>query len=157
MPSLYEIASQFAFLTGDGEIPIDVEAQIDALGMSMEAKVDAICRIIQERRAEAAKFKHEAERLSEIADRATVAADRLKRYVRDSMQMAGLKTLETELFRLRLQANPPSADCVGDPPAEFSRVKVEWDKKAVIEAHKAGLPLPSGAAVTQGVSLRGVS
>lgn len=157
MPALYELCKELTFLTAEEELSPEVEAQLDALALALPEKVDNICRLIQEWRGQAVRFKDEAERLADIADKHAKQAERLKKYVRDCLLSAGMRTLDTEFFRLRIQNNPPSADCGGEPTEEFSRVKVEWDKKAIVEAWKAGKPMPEGVLVTTGCHLRGVS
>jgi hypothetical protein len=155
--TLYSLAAELAFLTEAEELTPETEAALDAVDIDLRSKVDGCCRLIQEWKGEAARFAAEAERLAAIADQYARRADSLKDYVKRCLELAGQKSLETELFRLRIQSNPPSVDVVGDAPPQFARVKVswDWDKKAVIAAWKAGESVP-GAEVRVGTSLRGV-
>lgn len=158
MPALYEICSELAQVTAGEELSPDLETQLDALSLAFPVKVDGCCRLIQEWRGEATRFAAEAARLAEISDGYARRADSLKEYVRRCLDVAGLRTLDTELFRLRVQNNPPSVDVVGDPPPQFMRVKTvcEWDKKAAMAALKNGDSVP-GAELRVGARLVGVS
>ncbi len=156
MTTLYAIANEIANITREEELPEDVEARLDDLALALPLKVDACCRLVREWESDADRFKAEAARLSKIAGSLASKATRLRDYVRECLEVAGIDRLDTELFKLRLQASPPSARCEGDPHPAFQRVKVEWDRTAVIAAWREKLPLPEGVTIIVGRHLRGV-
>ncbi len=157
---LYEIQSEIAALlaaTDDGELPPDAEARLDGLQMQLEEKADNICRLIRQREAEQAGYAEEADRLIRLADAARRDYERLKDYLRRTLTGLGLKRLDTALFKLSACKNSQPSVLLADSaevPPQYSRVKVELDRKAVVEAWRDGLTLPEGLTVEVGEHLR---
>lgn len=160
---LYSLPAAFAnleILTDDnGEIAPESLEALATLEMALEDKVDACCRVMRSYEARAAAFKEEAERLHVHQTRAEANAKRLKEYVKGVLDQLGMKKVETPLFSVRVQANPPTVKLddnydAADLPEEFKRIKIEVNKTAILEVAKAGGTLPPGVEVVRGSHLR---
>lgn len=152
---LYEIASEIAAICDGEELPPDLEARLDSLAVDLDAKADACCRLIRENESEAKRFKDEAERLADIADGLASRATRLKAYVHQCLVLAGMRKLDTELFRLSICKNSrPSIRCEGEIPEPYQRMVVSLDSQRAYEDWKNGVPLPAEIEVAQGEHLR---
>jgi hypothetical protein len=161
MPALYEIvdelAEALALIGDDGLMPDDLEARLDAIQLDLRAKADNVCRAVRIAESEAKTFATEAARLKEQADIAERRAAWLKKYLQECLARVGLKKLDTELFKLGVQANGrPSIRLAANapiPPA-FKRVREEFDSQAAYEAWKRGETLPADVVVEHGSHLR---
>lgn len=96
----------------------------------------------------------EIERLTALKKRRQAAAKGLRDYLRSNMQAMSITKLESPLFVIKLQNNPPSVD-VFEPgliPSEFMRQKppppAEPDKTLIGAALKLGKDVP-GAKLAQ--------
>ncbi len=162
---LYQLPPAFAALealAGDnGELPPDTEAQLDALQATLEEKLDGCCRVLRRLEREEGVYTDEATRLARLARIRANQARRLKAYMQQCLEALGVDRVDAGLFKVRLQANPPSVQIRDDVPVfglppEYRRVKTEMvaDKAAILEAHKEGKTLPFGVEVVTARSLR---
>ncbi len=160
---LYQLTTEFqqveAMTGDDGEILPEAFDRLTALEMELAAKLDGCCRMMRHFEARAAVFKAESDRLAGHARSAAASAARLKRYVEDAMKAIGADKIETELFKLRIQNNPPSCDI--DPaidlrllPEAFIVTRVEANKRAIIAAALEGEILPAGVTIRQTRTIR---
>lgn len=113
------------------------------------AAIDAELKVLQARRA-----ARERE------------AERLRTYLHACLDAAGETRVETPLVTVRLQANPLAVHGTLDEAALWELVReqspfaravpaaVQLDRRAVLDAHKAGAPIPAGLTVARSVSLR---
>ncbi len=163
MPKLYEISSEIeailAAVDENGELPADLSDRLDALGLSLESKADQVCRLVRQDQADAIALECESKRLGDLAKAAWGRADRWKQYVKDCLDRAGVKRLDTELFRLVVVRNSQPSVRVNIPPEElptqYQRVRVEADSRALVEAWKAHpLVMPAGVTVEVGSHVR---
>lgn len=144
----------------DGELTPEIEAELTAVEVEWVEKVDAILTYARQKDLNAASLKSEEERLYALRKSEESESKRLKRYVADSLISRDEREVQTAHFKAYLQNNPPSVVVgetvtVFDLPEQFRRVREpEIDKKALLEAHKAGQTLPAGVTVEQGQSLR---
>ena len=157
--NLYEISAAIRQLTetDDGELSPNIEAQLDDLAIALEDKAQSICVIIREQETEATGLASEIARLTSRVKAANRTVERLKTYLRNEMERAGVPKLQTSLFKIRVQNNPLSLLFTGDAdllPVEFKRITVEPDRKAAIEHYKTTGELLDGFAVTTGTHLR---
>ena len=161
-PTLYEISAAYrADVEKLANLELDEATLADTLeGMSgeLEEKAQNVVFFTRNLEATAAAIK-EAE--AQMAARRKALENRaasLRRYVFDSMRLAGVTKIECPYFRLSIQNNPPSVD-VFEPdllPLEYM-VQPETppmapDRKAIAAAIKAGKEVP-GARMTQGQRL----
>ena len=162
MPNLYEIASEVQSVlalteTEDGEIPAELAAHLDGLGMTIAQKTEHLCRAIRQAGADADAYKAEAQRLAALQKTAQDKADWIKEYLFKCLTLAGIDRLDTELFKLWIQSNgrPSITLKEGEPiPARFEKVTVTLDGTRAYEAWKSGEPLPPSLVVTLGKHLR---
>jgi hypothetical protein len=161
---LYELTNEWQNLQdrlveSDGELTPDMLWILDRLESELPLHVDNICSLVRGFLAGAEGAKAEAERLTKLSQAREKAASRLKSYLKEHMEKMGTRKVSTDLFAVRIQANPP---CVKtDMPAEalpsrFVRVKTVFDidKAKLIEAWKADEELPPGVSVEVGTHLR---
>lgn len=160
---LYELANDYQAVMDeltetDGELTPDLEQRLAAIDAEIGPKVNGVCAMYETllRQSEAAKAS--AERLTSLARSRSNAADNLKHYLKIQMERMGMAKHETDLFKVRVQASPPSCNYFGKPedlPAELRVVKVEPNKKAALAIwREAPEKLPEGFQVTQGTHLR---
>lgn len=158
-PTLHTIAADIAAIldTEDGELAPETEARLDGLQLDLSAKLDGICRYMEQCNATAHMRDEAAKRLTELARADAAKAHRLRQYVMGCLQSLGIKKYDTELYKLSLCKNSqPSVrmDAEMDVPKEYARVKVELDREAVVRAWKEGWPLPAGISCEVGQHLR---
>jgi hypothetical protein len=162
---LYEISDELRMIglrlaegvDDDGEIPADLAADLDALTVAFESKIDGCCVLQAEMVAEAAAFKREADRLAKLAGAATRRADWLKAYMHRCLTIAGVKSVDANRFRVRIQLNSRPSIRLADGveiPLQFRRTIIEFDSQAAYEAWKSQKPLPEEIRVDRGTHLR---
>lgn len=136
-------------LTGDQENElVSLEAELNALGLTMEAKADAIASIIAETEVEAESvealarsIRDQAARVSKRARSVQGCADRLRRYLKDAMEAAGTPKIKTQRFTISVQANSPSFSWGGPNeliPEQFRKASYSLDTAACRAALKQG-------------------
>jgi len=100
----------------------------------------------------------EIERLSALKKQRQKAAAGLRDYLKTQMIASGITKLESPLFKIALQNNPPAVDVFepGTVPSEFMKQPEPPppapDKKAIAGALKAGIDVP-GCRLVQGQRL----
>lgn len=161
MPSLYAISGEIGSILGlideaAGEIPEDLHQQLDQLEGELAAKLEACCKFMRSRQARAAGLQAELDRLQAALDAEKRKAEWMKTYMKDAMEKVGTASIETPLFKLRIQKNPLTVRLTGTEIPEPYRkpAKIEFDKAKAIDDHKGGKPLPEGVEVVQGTHLR---
>ncbi len=106
--TLYELEEQYAdFLSKveSGEIPDEaIEDTLEAIDGAYENKVDQIACIIKEMNARADGIKTEKDRLNERLTTLKGKTERLKDYLRQSMEKTGKSRIETSRNRVTLGA-----------------------------------------------------
>lgn len=157
--TLYDLSSELVAAiaeTDEGEVPEGLEDRLDSLEGDFTTKVDACLAYMRERAGRAEIRRLEAKRLAALAQCDENAADSIKRYVQRCLEMTGTKRMSTGRFDMTVAQSPPSAKLAdGLPiPAQFKRIKEEFDKSAAVAAWKAGEPLPAGVTVEQSHHLR---
>lgn len=160
---LYELPARFHQLDvlleiADGELNPELEQVLNSLECALEEKTDGICGLIQHLLGNVHAAKAEAKRLEALALIREKAATRLKLYLMENIKKMGRTSVETPLFRVRIQANSrPSISWPGeieDLPVKYLRIKQELDGNAVYNAWRTGENLPEGFLVELGQHLR---
>lgn len=159
--TLYEITSSIlnavSQMTDDGELAPGVEEQLAGLEMAMTEKVDNVAAFIRTCEAEAIAYKAETDRLGNLAAVATRKAERLKAYLKEELQRAGMTRIDGPRFKVSVQRNGTPTVKLAEGaavPERFARVKTELDSRAVMEAVKAGEEIPDTLTVYYGQHLR---
>lgn len=160
MATLYEIAGDYArVLNFDLDSPEDGEAMVallDEIQERFDTKADRLCMVMRNVESEAEAYKAEEARLSARRKALENKAARLKEYLADTMKKMDLADCKTPLFSLKFQKNPPAVEVLDEravPSGFWSVPAPVLDRRAVLEALKAGEAVP-GAAIVQRESLR---
>ena len=170
--ALYEIAEMRTILDSwlaesEGELTPELEALLAEVDEKADAKIERVALYVRERKAHAAAVKEERDRLDALVKRETRAAESLTDYLHRQMTALGKDRVNGVLCTVALQKNPPAV--VGDVSPET--LKDAWqqgetkfirhipesfalDRKSVVDAFKAGQPIPDGLTVEQGQSVR---
>lgn len=158
-------ANPEALTESGGVLPDDIAAKLDAAG-AFDAKVEHIALLVRELKGEAASVSNEAERLEKRARGLLGNATWWERYLQRCLEVAGVQKVAGKLATVYLQRSPPSVALSADLDLADAGVRQaldgfvvtetnhRLDKKALLEAHKAGASLPVGVSVTQATSLR---
>lgn len=173
--NLYEISNAIRLLTDaatteSGELPPGAEEQFDTesarLGLLLEQKVEVLCRVIAEHKAEskvleakADAFFDEGNRIKALARTQLNAAARWMAYIKRALEALEMQRIKVETFKVWIQRNgQPSLKVECDPerlPIEFQQFRCESNREALLAAWKADpLSLPSGVTCEVGTHLR---
>lgn len=156
---LWEIADELVRIAEDiveagGELTPDLEARLAAHEGALESKVEAIALLVRQREVDAEAAKAEETRLGAIRRAHERTAVSLKGYLLACLSAAGVQRVETPLARVRVQrSGTPSINYGGEVTAlpEWARKHVpeSWDidRKAILEAVRAGDDVPEGVVV----------
>lgn len=153
MPTLFQIADEIGALHDlltecGGELADDqAEAAIDQWLAETDAdlfkKVDGYCGLIREFEARSEAREIEAKRLMALAGADGNQAKRLKARLKDFLEICGLSKLQTEHFKLAIQANGGALPLIVPPqweaepasaPESFHKIEVKLDRDAIREA-----------------------
>jgi DNA repair ATPase RecN len=158
--ALYELAAGYRALLeklSEGDFDLaTIEDTIESTGIVDEiAQKAAGCEMVARTlEMHTPALDAEIERLTALKKRRQAAAKGLRDYLRTNMQAMGITKLESPLFVIKLQNNPPSVD-VYEPgliPVEFMTTpkppEPAPNKTAIAAAIKGGEEVP-GARLTQ--------
>ncbi len=159
MTALFILAQQYR-ADADKLADLELDAQtvkdtLDAMGGELELKACATAMVVRNMEALAAQIK-DAEKV--MADRRKAIESRaasLSAYLLANMAYAGIQSIDTPHFAIRLKANPPSVQIEDDRliPAEFMRQPAAPpaapDKAAIKVALQKGIDV-QGARLVQG-------
>lgn len=99
MNTLYELTAQYAELLNaieSEEIPEEaISDTLEALGGELDEKIDSVACIVKQLDSEAGAIKAEKAALANRQSVKEHQRDRLKDYIRQAMQLAGKKKIET--------------------------------------------------------------
>jgi hypothetical protein len=166
--SLYAISTEMqsiidAMLDGGIDSPEAMAAMdehLQGLDIALESKAENYAGVIRELELRAAARTEEAKRIRTLAEADSTLATRLKERLRDAMVAVGKTRIETERFRLSVQANGGQQPLVIDPgavdelPAALTRIVREPDKAAIRAALESGDDIPGCTLLPRGSSLR---
>jgi hypothetical protein len=158
---LYELSNEVLFLLDalsvDGELSPEAEERLDALHTALEDKADAIACVVRELEADAAGYAVEAKRFGALAAATTRQAERLKAYLKTTLERLGIVKLKTPRFVLSVQKNATPCVRLADGaavPAGYERTRIELDGAKILADYHAGRPLPADVTVEHGTHLR---
>ena len=154
---LYELARSYAELLDRAE-DIDTEALVDTLASlqdAIEDKAENIAKIIKNLEADAKIIKEEEQRLAERRRSIENKVTRLKEYLQEQLEVAGLQKVKRPTITVAIQNNPPSVEIADEKliPSEFMIPQYKVDKKSILERLKNGEMVP-GAKLVQGRGVR---
>lgn len=141
-----------------GEITPELEDELAGLDATLEVKVDAISSLVREADGRRDYFKAEASRLLDRASVEGNKSERLKAYLKQTLEELGKEKVVASLFTARIQRNGQPSTTILTPaeklPEAFRRVEIVPDKDAIKAAWKRGEELPDGVSVVVGTHLR---
>ena len=160
--TLYELATEYrsaANTLGDLSLPEEVIVDtLEGLSGDLETKAQNVAFFARNLESTAAAIKQAEADMAARRKAMENRADGLKRYIFESMTVAGIEKIECPHFRLAIKNNPAAVDVFepGLVPASFMRTPEPPppapDKTAIKEALKAGQDVP-GARLTSGQRL----
>ena len=161
--SLYELSAQLAvvqdeIINDEGVISGELEKQLDTLLPAITEKAGNLGRWIRNLDGNIEAVESEITRLKKRKEVNGHLQARLKAYLKDSMEKAGMDKIDTGIMVLAIQKNPPSVELVDETmiPASYKDVIPEQyviSKKRILEALKAGEEV-KGAVLHQGTHIR---
>lgn len=158
MATLYELTGAWLEVYEmAGEVdPEVIDDTLESIEGEIEDKAEGYGKIITQLNADADALADEIKRLQAKKKAAENAVDRMKRRLQESMDALGTKTIQTRLFRFRIQKNPEHV-VIDHPEAVPQKFLIaqdpKVDKAAIKDAIKAGA-LITWAHLEQGESLR---
>jgi len=157
---LYELARSYAELLDRAE-DIDTEALVDTLASlqdAIEDKAENIAKLIKNLEADAKIIKEEEQRLAERRRAIEAKVDKLKMYLQEQLEIAGLQKVKRPTITVSIQANPPSVDVIDEKaiPNDFLIPQApKVDKRSILERLKKGESVPGVTLKqTKGVRIR---
>jgi chromosome segregation ATPase len=155
---LYEISGAYAEVQTAVEEGHDVGDALARLTDQLEHKAAALVHIAREVELDVAKLDAEIERLTARRKTAQGHLERIKRYLKDGMEQAGITKIKAGTFSLTLSDGPERVDVLDHekvPPA-FIRTRTEEtvDKRAVLAAYTLAGECVPGTEVTRSKCLR---
>lgn len=150
----------------EGELTPEIEAALDAAGIDFTDKVERVALKVLELRATAKAQKEEADRVAKRAKATQRDADSLENYLAHNLRAAGTDRVEGLRCTVSLRLNNPAV--VGDLDEHALRTlamieptlvrhtpeSFALDRKAALDAAKAGRMLPTGLTIERSTSLQ---
>lgn len=157
---LYELARSYAELLDRAE-DIDTDALVDTLASlqdAIEDKAENIAKFIRNLEADAKIIREEEQRLAERRRAIEVKIERLKTYLQEQLETAGLQKVKRPTITVAIQTNPPSVDVIDEKviPSDFLIPQApKLDKRSILDRLKKGESVPGVALKqTKGVRIR---
>lgn len=138
-----------------GEVTPEIEAMLDEAMCGMRSdKVEGVLKVAANLKQQARSCEEESRRLAEMSRSRKRSAERLTEYLKHQMMRLHRKSIDTDLFGVRLVKNSQPRirwEGLGDIPEEFARTKmtVELNKEEAQRSLKANGFLPEGFVVEQ--------
>lgn len=161
MPNLYELAAEFEELQrameeqgADKELIESVLDKLDESKADLRTKVDNICKLLSNMSGDIDAFKKEEQRLAARRKAKENGYDRLRDWLRSTMDLFEVTEITTDVHKVRIQAGQPTV-VVTQPhavPEAFMRVKREPNKKAIMAAFKEEGLVVEGCDIVPGKS-----
>ena len=111
------------------EIENEVERhqKFNELELKVAEKIDNIVKFNQNLDSSIVAIDAEVIRLEELKDSFQKKQDWLKMYLKNTMEAAGLLKFNTDLFKIRIQRNPPSVEILNEAaiPDAYKKTKTE--------------------------------
>lgn len=161
MATLYELSAEARALR---DIMLDAGMGEDVIADTLEAETDIASKIqqyvyvIKDMEVFADGVAVEAKRMADRSRMAKERVTKIKTWLMQNMQHAGIQKQEFPEFTVRVQNNPQSVDVLDEKaiPSDYFNTPVvtpQLDKKRLLEALKTGSEI-DGAAIKQTQSLR---
>ena len=157
---LYELAQNYAQLLEMAE-EMESDALVDTLQSledEIEYKAENIAKFIRNLEADAKIIREEEQRLAERRRAIEAKIERLKSYLQEQLETAGIEKVKRPTITVAIQANPPSVDVIDEKaiPNDFLIPQApKVDKRSILERLKKGESVPGVTLKqTKGVRIR---
>lgn len=157
---LYELTQNYVQLLEVAE-EIESDALVDtleALQDAIEDKAENIAKLIKNLEADAKIIKEEEQRLAERRRAIEAKVDKLKMYLQEQLETAGIEKVKRPTITVAIQVNPPSVDVIDETaiPSDFLIPQApKLDKRSILERLKKGEAIPGVTLKqTKGVRIR---
>lgn len=140
-------------LADDGE---DVSVALDQIEDELAVKAEGIAAVLRGLRADQDALRREEKRLADRRRALERNEERLRAYIRDCMVDAGLERVKCSAFTISLKhSDKVEIERAEALPPEYIRTKltVEPDKAAILEAHRKSGECVPGTRIVQTISL----
>ena len=166
MASLYDLTGDYAkFAEYMEQVELDPEMQealedaLNNLDEDIEIKLENYAKIIKNFESDIAGLKAEEERLAKKRKAMENSIKHMKERMTIAMQQTGKLDIKGELFKFKVQANPPAVvmdvNYIEDVPEKYLIAQdPKIDKKKLAEDLKAGVELDGVAHLEASVSVR---
>jgi chromosome segregation ATPase len=166
MASLYDLTGDYAkFAEYMEQVELEPEMQealedaLNNLGEDIEIKLENYAKIIKNFESDIAGLKAEEERLAKKRKAMENSIKHMKERMTIAMQQTGKLDIKGELFKFKVQANPPSVvmdvNYIEDVPEKYLIAQdPKIDKKKLAEDLKAGVELDGVAHLEASASVR---
>lgn len=150
--TLFEVAHEYRDMA-DRLADLDLDEQtiadtLEAEGGALVEKGTNVAFVVRNLEASAEAIKAAEQQMAARRKAIEARSKRLRQYLLDAMQLAGVSKIESPHFVLSVRANPPSVNVfdADQVPADFMRQPdpppAEPDKKRIADALKAGQDVP---------------
>lgn len=159
MANLYELMGEYAELQAAAEDP-DIDAEqfaellkkVDEAKGELRDKVDRIAKLLRNLNGDAQKLKYEEQRLARRRQAMDNNAERLRDWVRTTMELLDVDKIKTEMFTVTLGKPSFRVEVLDEKqvPKEYVRTEIKVDKKAILKAANEDGEIIPGCDVRQG-------
>jgi len=151
MTTLYELTTQLQALR---DLDIDEQTLADSLEGTegaIQVKAENMAKVMEGMQADILALKTEEKRLATRRQSLEARQKWLREYLRSNMEHAGITKISCPLFTISLAKPRPVASVIDEDalPDEYVVVTRRPDKRAILDALKAGLDVP-GAQLDEG-------
>lgn len=157
---LYDLAQNYAQLLEMAE-EMESDALVDTLESlqdAIEEKAENIAKLVKNLESDAKIIKEEEQRLAERRHAIEAKIERLKTYLQEQLETAGIEKVKRPTITVAIQANPPSVDVIDEKaiPNDFLIPQApKVDKRSILERLKKGEAIPGVTLKqTKGVRIR---
>jgi len=166
MASLYKLSGDYAKFSElmemeelEPEMQEALEEALDNLGEDIEFKLENYAKIIKNFESDIAGLKAEEERLNKKHKTLENSIKNMKQRMTEAMIQTGKIDIKGELFKFKVQANPPSVimdvNHIEDVPEKYLIAQdPKIDKKKLAEDLKAGVELEGVAHLQASATVR---
>ena len=142
-----------------GVTPDAMSEEFEAALVAFQSKGEGYASYIRYTDTEVLNCQREIERLQELSAKKAARAAKRRAELQAWMEERGVDEIPSDLFeKIALELNPPHAVIAeglqpADVPQRFQRVtpptpaRIDFDKKAILAAAKAGEELPNGLSI----------
>ena len=157
---LYELTDDYLRLLEMAEEldPETFQDTLESIQESIEDKVENTAKLIKSIEADVQAIKEEEKRLAERRRALETKVNRIKEYLQNELEKAGIYKVKRPLITVSIQNNPPSVKIVDEKiiPSSFMIPQPpKLDKKGILEKLKNGEHVPGATLVQErGIRIR---